>query len=105
VLVYAPEAGSGTKVKILEAFALGAPVVTNAHGVEGIRARDGVHVSIGNDDESLIARTVALLRDPALRKRQREAARAFIATDLAPPAALDRLEEVYGAIGAYRGAA
>lgn len=103
VLLYAPEAGSGTKVKVLEAFALGAPVVTNAHGVEGIRARDGVHVSVGDDDESLIARTVALLRDPAVRERQREAARAFIATELAPPAALDRLEEVYRAVGAREG--
>ena len=31
-----PIAGSGMKLKILEAFALGTPVVTTPEGVEGI---------------------------------------------------------------------
>lgn len=37
------QAGAGIKVKILEAMAMGVPVITNAMGIEGIDAKDGVH--------------------------------------------------------------
>lgn len=40
------ESGGGTRLKILEAFAAGLPVVSTAVGVEGIDARDGVHLTI-----------------------------------------------------------
>jgi polysaccharide biosynthesis protein PslH len=36
VLLYAPIAGSGMKVKIMEAFALGTSVVTTSEGIEGL---------------------------------------------------------------------
>ena len=42
VLVYAPAVGSGMKVKVIEAMALGTPVVTNSQGIEGLPATDGV---------------------------------------------------------------
>ena len=64
VLLYAPNSASGMKVKVLEAFAYGVAVVTNADGVEGIPARDGVHAGIAEDDEGLITRTVSLLTSP-----------------------------------------
>ena len=35
------QAGAGIKVKILEAMAMGVPVLTNSIGIEGIDARDG----------------------------------------------------------------
>ena len=35
------QAGAGIKVKILEAMAMGVPVLTNSMGIEGIDARDG----------------------------------------------------------------
>lgn len=75
VLVYAPGQGSGMKVKILEAFALGVPVVTNGEGVEGIPAQDRVHAGICSDDEGLVARTVELVRSAELRRKVRRAAR------------------------------
>ena len=35
------------KVKVLEAFALGTPVVTNGEGAEGVRIEDDVTCSSG----------------------------------------------------------
>ena len=43
VLLYSPARGSGMKIKVLEALALGVPVVTTSEGVEGLPAEDGVH--------------------------------------------------------------
>ena len=37
------QAGAGIKVKILEAMAMGVPVLTNSIGIEGIDAENGIH--------------------------------------------------------------
>jgi len=95
VLLYAPERATGMKVKVLEAFAFGVPVVTNADGVEGIPAVDNVHAGVCEDDEGMAARTVALLRDPVRRERQRREARALVEMHCAPGPTLDRVEEIY----------
>ena len=95
VLLYAPGQGSGVKVKVLEAFALGLPVVTTSEGVEGTTARDGVHAGVADDDAGLIARTVALLENPAAGQKQSYAGRALMEADFTPAVALDALERVY----------
>ncbi len=89
VLLYAPSAGSGMKVKVLEAFALGTPMVTNADGVEGIPAVDGIHAGIVEDDAGLIDRAVRLLRDPEARARQAVEARALLERHCSPKATVD----------------
>ena len=100
VLVYAPPVGSGMKVKILEAFALGTPVVTNKEGVEGIPAHDDVHAAIAESDADLIDRVVALLTDEARRRRYRDEARALVELHCASPISLDRVERLYGSLRA-----
>jgi glycosyltransferase involved in cell wall biosynthesis len=95
VMVYAPGRGSGMKVKVMEAFALGVPVVTTAEGVEGIPARDGVHAGICEDDAGLADRAVRLLTDRATAERQRTAARALLEQHCGPGPTLDALERVY----------
>jgi glycosyltransferase involved in cell wall biosynthesis len=98
VLLYAPGPASGMKVKVLEAFALGVPVVTTADGVEGLPAEDGVHAGICEDDAGLVDRTVALLLDRRRAERQCLAARALLEEHCGPRPVLDRLEGVYAAI-------
>lgn len=102
VLLYAPERGSGMKVKILEAFALGVPVVTTTEGVEGIPAVDGVHAGVWDEDEGLIQRTIDLLRDREQQDRQRVAARRLVETHCGPTATLDAVERVYSSIVNYQ---
>lgn len=95
ILIYAPDRGSGMKIKILEAMAYGIPVVTTSEGVEGIPAIDGVHVGCSDDDEGLIKRAVALLRDSNLQNRQRLEARKLVESHCSPAPALDALEAIY----------
>lgn len=102
VLLYAPGRGSGTKVKLQEAFAYGVPVVTTAEGVEGIPAVDGVHADICEDDGGLIDRTVGLLTDVGRQNRQRSAARKLLEEFCGPRATLDAVEHVHAEIVSRR---
>ena len=61
--------GSGTRLKILEAMALGVPVVSTGKGAEGLDVTDGQHVLIADDPAEFVARTYAVLNDTALRQR------------------------------------
>jgi glycosyltransferase involved in cell wall biosynthesis len=98
VMLYAPQVGSGMKVKVLEALAQGTPVVTTRDGVEGLPAVDGVHAGICDDDAGLVERTVALLKDAALRRARRLAGRELIERTCGPGPTVDALERVYEAV-------
>jgi polysaccharide biosynthesis protein PslH len=99
VLLYAPRRGSGMKVKVLEAFAFGVPVVTTSEGVEGLPARDGVHAGVCDEDGGLIERTIALLGDPVAQNRQRAAGRALLEAHCGPAPAVDAIERAYATLG------
>ena len=98
LLLYAPERGSGMKVKVLEAFAYGLPVVTTPSGIEGLEVEDGVHAGIQETDEGLIERALGLLSDPARQEAQRRAARHLLETKYSADAAIERLENVYAGV-------
>lgn len=100
--LYAPNPSSGMKFKVLESFAYGVPVVTNAAGVEGIPAQDGVHAGICEEDQGLVDRTVQLLNDVERRERQRRAARVLVETHCDPSRVLDQFEQIYNRIGDSR---
>jgi polysaccharide biosynthesis protein PslH len=59
--------GGGTRVKALEAMAMGVPVISTPLGCEGLDVRDGHSVLIGHTDEQLADAIVAVLTRPALR--------------------------------------
>ena len=103
VLLYAPVRGSGMKVKVLEAFAYGVPVVTTSEGIEGLPARDGFHVGLSDSDDGLVERTVALLGDRSSQERQRLAARELLNGHCNPGLVLDRIEAFYAEILGRRG--
>ena len=98
VMLYAPVAGSGMKVKVMEAFALGTPVVTTAEGVEGLPARDRVHAGICEDDRGLIDRTVEVLTTPVLAQQLRSNARALLEEHCSPPITVAQIEKIYSQI-------
>ncbi len=68
-------AGSGMRVKILEAFLWAKPVVTTSLGLEGIAATPNEHVRIGDTPEEFAAHAVELLRDRLLAQEQGIAAK------------------------------
>jgi glycosyltransferase involved in cell wall biosynthesis len=66
--------GSGTRIKIIEAFAHRVPVVSTTLGAEGLGAEDGEHLLIGDDADALAGACAQLLADGALRRRIVDAA-------------------------------
>jgi glycosyltransferase involved in cell wall biosynthesis len=66
--------GSGTRVKIIEAFAHRVPVVSTTLGAEGLGAVHGEHLLIADDAAELAAACERLLVDDALRSRIVESA-------------------------------
>lgn len=71
-------AGGGMRIKVLEAMALGKPVVATTLGAGGV-AHDGA-VVIADDVASFADAVVRLLRDPAAAAALGDAARAVVAT-------------------------
>jgi glycosyltransferase involved in cell wall biosynthesis len=72
------EAGGGTRLKILEAFAAGLPVVSTAVGCEGLRAEHGVHLLVAPRERFAQALVTALtnrLLAYGLAERARELVR------------------------------
>jgi len=61
--------GSGTRIKILEAFAQRIPVVSTTLGAEGLGVEDGRHLLIGDDPASIASACARLLTEPDLRER------------------------------------
>ncbi len=93
-------AGGGTRFKILEAMALGTPVVSTTKGAEGLAAADGVHLLLADDPESFAWAVLRLLGDETMRGRLAQNARELICRTYAWPAILPHfLAEVDRAAG------
>jgi glycosyltransferase involved in cell wall biosynthesis len=60
--------GAGTRLKILEAMALGTPVVSTAKGAEGLAVAHGTHLLIADQPQDFARQTLRLLKDPELRQ-------------------------------------
>ena len=71
-------AGSGTRVKILEAAAFGRPIVATTLGAEGLDMRKGRELLVEDDPVAMAEACVQLLRDEALCARLGGAARAAV---------------------------
>jgi len=70
--------GSGVRVKLLEAFAAGIPVVSTRVGAEGLASKDGEFCALADDPAGFAARVVALLRDPEKAAAMAQRARAEV---------------------------
>ena len=68
--------GSGVRVKLLEAFAAGIPVVSTRLGAEGLATKDGDICALADEPEAFAERTLDLLTDApkaeAMAQRARE---------------------------------
>jgi glycosyltransferase involved in cell wall biosynthesis len=70
--------GGGTRLKILESLALGAPVVTTSKGLEGLDLTPGADLLVADNPADFSAAILHLLQDEALRNRLGAAGRAAV---------------------------
>lgn len=78
-------AGGGTRIKAIEAFAHGVPLVSTAMGAEGLGAADGRHLVIAESPEQFAQACLRLMREPALAARLAAQARALYRARYAVP--------------------
>ncbi|MEM7052022.1 MAG: glycosyltransferase [Acidobacteriota bacterium] len=95
VFVAPIRAGSGTRLKILEAFSAGLPVVSTTVGAEGIRCRDGQHLLLAESAEAIADAIVRLLEDEALGQRLATSARELVEAEYDWRASAERLVSAY----------
>lgn len=89
-------AGSGTRVKILEAWAAGTPVVSTKLGVEGLECRDGEHVLLADDADRFADAVSRLLESSGERTRMGSSGRRILEERYTWPAAWKELDSVFG---------
>jgi glycosyltransferase involved in cell wall biosynthesis len=71
-------AGSGTRIKILEAFSFRRPVVSTRLGAEGLAVADGEQLLIADEPEAMARACVSLLKEQELRRRIVDSAYAWV---------------------------
>ena len=70
--------GSGTRLKILEAWAAGLPVVSTTIGAEGLPVRDGETALLADGAEAFASAVTRLLTCPELRQKMGDAGRLLL---------------------------
>jgi GT2 family glycosyltransferase/glycosyltransferase involved in cell wall biosynthesis len=87
--------GSGVRVKLLEAFASGIPVVSTRIGAEGLARKDGEFCALADHPEQFARKVIEILSCPAEARAMTGRARAEVETNWDMPLLTKRLEKSY----------
>lgn len=87
--------GAGIKNKILEAMAMGAPIVATPLSADGIGLREGEHILFGESADQLAEAIVRLLGNLHLSNAMRAANRALIEARFTWKTVADQYEDLY----------
>jgi glycosyltransferase involved in cell wall biosynthesis len=102
LMVVPVRAGGGMRVRILEAFARGMPVVTTTVGLEGIQARVNEDVLVNDSPSGFATAVVRLLHDQKLRARLADNGRRLAETRYDWQVVLRQMDQVYQSIADQR---
>jgi GT2 family glycosyltransferase/glycosyltransferase involved in cell wall biosynthesis len=87
--------GSGVRVKLLEAFATGIPVVSTRLGAEGLASKDGEICALADDPDLFAERVVEVLENPEAASAMARRARAEVVEQRDMQGMTERLVECY----------
>ncbi|MFN0168959.1 MAG: glycosyltransferase [Bryobacteraceae bacterium] len=87
--------GSGVRVKLLEAFSAGIPVVSTRIGAEGLARNDGEFCRLSDDPREFAERVLELLDDPRVASEMAARARQEVVTHWDMAVLTRRLVESY----------
>ncbi len=94
--------GGGTRFKLLEALALGRPVVSTTLGAEGFAVQTGRELVIADRPAEFAEAVAALLSNPARGQALAQAGRTFVAAHYDWSVIIPALESVYGRLANHR---
>jgi glycosyltransferase involved in cell wall biosynthesis len=95
VVVVPMVSGSGIKNKVMEAFAMGRPVVATSLGVEGVEAEPGRDLLVADEPAAFADAVVRLITDANLAARVGAAARNLVEERYTWDACARRYDELY----------
>ncbi len=95
VLVCPVRSGSGVRVKLLEAFASGIPVVSTRLGAEGLARQDGEFCLLADEPDAFAERVLRLFEEPPMAEVMARRARAEVEANWDMAAITARLAEGY----------
>ncbi len=98
VLAVPLRVASGVRMKVLEAWARGAPVVGTPEALAGLEVRDGVEALLAADAEGFAAAIGRLAREPGLGRALAAGGRAALAARHDPGRLARELLEVYASL-------
>jgi len=78
VFIVPLHAAGGMRVKILDAWCWGVPIVSTSIGAEGIAVRDGENILIADTPDTFAQAVVRVLQEPTLGERLRENGRRWV---------------------------
>jgi sugar transferase (PEP-CTERM/EpsH1 system associated) len=87
--------GGGTRLKVLQAMAMGKAIVSTRLGAEGIAGQSGKHLMLVDNPRDFAATVLSLLVDPDHRQALGTHARRLVEREYVWDAIVPRLEEVY----------
>jgi glycosyltransferase involved in cell wall biosynthesis len=91
-------AGGGMRVKILDAWLWGVPIVSTPIGAEGIAVEEGNNILLGEDASTFANAVLALLQDVVLNQRLRIQGRGWVESHYAWQNVYQRVDEVYAGL-------
>jgi len=105
VVVVPLRLGGGTRLKILESWAMARPVVSTTLGAEGLDALPGRHLLIADDPTAFANAVLRVFREPGLADELSRAGRALVTERYSWRGAAGALETFLGQVLARRDAA
>lgn len=103
VFIVPLRSGSGMRVKILNAFAQGIPVVSTTLGCEGIDAVNNEHLLLADTPAAFAEAVISVILDRSLAERLTRNARQLVESRYSWQIVYDRLDAVYDRLMAFRG--
>jgi polysaccharide biosynthesis protein PslH len=98
VCVVPLRSGSGTRIKIFEAMAMGKAVVSTSMGAEGLPVRHGENIILADDPADFARQVVQLLRDPQRRAQLGGAARRLVEESYGWPSVASHFDQIVQAV-------
>ena len=94
--------GSGVRNKILEAMAMGRPVVSTSVGCEGLEVKDGENIFVADKPEEFAEKVILLLGNRSLRNNFIQAGLKLVREKYSWQKSCSKLEEIYNELRGNR---